>query len=227
MSSKELSPLPLPVNLFDSEADINIVDRRLPHWSQPGTIAFITWRLHDSMPRELLTRWYDERNQLLLHHGIDVNLPDWRAQLNRLERQVRREFLPKLSSRWHDILDKGHGSCILRDPELAAIVAKSLHHFDNNRYMLLDFVVMPNHVHLLAAFPDEKSMLTQCESWKHYTATHINRILKKQQRLWQQDAFDHLVRNETQLLYLRQYIKDNPSRAKLKIGESIHYSKSV
>jgi len=78
-----------------------------------------------------------------------------------------------------------------------------------------DFVVMPNHVHLLAAFPDEGSMLAQCESWKHYTATKINRFLGRSSRFWQQDGFDHLVRSVEQFEYLRAYIADNPRRAHL------------
>ncbi|HEV8061780.1 MAG TPA: transposase [Gemmataceae bacterium] len=110
---------------------------------------------------------------------------------------------------------------------MAEIVARSLHHFDGARYLLLDFVIMPNHVHLLAAFPDEQGMLNQCESWKHYTATQINRRLKRKDRLWQQDAFDHLVRSEAQLQYLRKYIADNPARARLKPGEFVHFSKTL
>src|SRR5204862_6392833 len=103
-----------------------------------------------------------------------------------------------LWNRWHDGLDAGHGACVLRQRALAEVVENSLRHFDGDRYELLDFVIMPNHVHLLAAFPDEDAMLAQCESWKHYTATQINRRLKQKGRLWQEDAFDHLVRGEAQ-----------------------------
>ena len=39
---------------FDPEQDVAVVHKRLPHWSQPGTIAFITWRTGDSLPKELL-----------------------------------------------------------------------------------------------------------------------------------------------------------------------------
>jgi type I restriction enzyme R subunit len=52
-----------------------------------------------------------------------------------------------------------------------------LRHFDGVRYELSDFVVMPNHVHILAAFPTSDAMLQQCEAWKHFTATKINRVL--------------------------------------------------
>jgi putative transposase len=88
-------------------------------------------------------------------------------------------------------------------------VADSLHHFDGDRYYLSDYVVMPNHVHLLAAFPSEDAMLGQCESWKHYMARQINAIVHQQGRFWQQDVFDHLVRSAEEFHHLRKYIAEN------------------
>src|SRR5258708_35439176 len=109
------------------------------------------------MPPEVLRSWLEERSQALLRHGIDTKGPNWRAHVNQLKREAKRVVLPALASRWHELLDAGHGSCVLRDPELAKIVSESLDHFDGTRYMLLDFVVMPNQVHLLAVFPNEMS----------------------------------------------------------------------
>ena len=84
---------------------------------------------------------------------------------------------------------------------------------------------MPNHVHLIGAFADEGAMLQQCESWKRFTATHVNRELGRRGRFWQQDAFDHLVRSESQFVRLRHYIADNPKKAGLAPGEYLHYSR--
>lgn len=72
---------------------------------------------------------------------------------------------------------------MLRQPEVSAIVAESLLHFDGDRYLLTDFAVMPNHVHLLVAFPDADAMLLQCTSWKPYTATKINRLVHQKGEL--------------------------------------------
>ena len=82
-------------------------------------------------------------------------------------------------------------------------------------------------VHLLAAFPDEDSMLAQCESWKHFTATKINRLLGVKGRFWQQDGFDHLVRSVEQFEFLRRYIAENPKRANLAVGQYIHWAKNL
>ncbi|MEX2015034.1 MAG: transposase, partial [Candidatus Hydrogenedentales bacterium] len=138
---------------------------------------------------------------------------------------IREEFRSTLASRWNHALDAGHGACVLRRPELSKIVSDSLMHFDGDRYELTDYVVMPNHVHLIAAFYDEELLLNQCDSWKHFTAMHINRALGRRGRFWQQDGFDHLVRSPEQFDALRRYIADNPQLARLRAGEFMHYSK--
>ena len=109
--------------------------------------------------------------------------------------------------------------------EIGPIVADSLSKFDGDRYELTDFVVMPNHVHLLAAFPDDQTMLKQCEGWKHWQATQINRETKSTGRFWQQDGFDHLVRSSEQFDHLRRYIANNPAKARIPIGEFLAWSK--
>jgi len=81
---------------------------------------------------------------------------------------------------------------------------------------------MPTHVHLLAAFASADSMKKQCDSWLHYTAVHINRAMGQRGKVWQQEPFDHLVRNVEQYDYLRQYIADNPRKARLKPDECLY-----
>jgi type I restriction enzyme R subunit len=116
-------------------------------------------------------------------------------------------------------LDSNQGRCVLRQPELAKIVADALMHFDGVRYRMGDFVVMPNHVHLLAAFSNTKSMETQFGSWMRFTARLINKAIDAKGHFWQQEPFDHLVRSVEQYEYLRSYIHNNPSKARLKKGE--------
>jgi hypothetical protein len=63
--------------------------------------------------------------------------------------EVRREYYERFTERFHQWLDAGHGACWLKDPARSAIVEQSLKHFDGQRYLLGDYVVMPNHVHVL------------------------------------------------------------------------------
>jgi hypothetical protein len=118
------------------------------------------------MPKNVVEAWLAERNGLLKEHGIVPTLQDWRSATDHLPSAIRSRIFNLLTERWESHLNACHGSCVLRRPELARIVADSLAHFDGDRYTLLDYVVMPNHVHLLTAFPDEGAMLSQCDSWK-------------------------------------------------------------
>lgn len=215
----------MELHFFDRKSEYSVIERRLPHWTQPGVVCFITFRTHDSMPKQVVQSWRDERNMWLRKHDIDPDSPNWSKQLRALGKGNQKEFYRTFSTRWHDHLDTCHGACVLKQPELATIVGDSLKFADGDRYDLTDFVVMPNHVHLLASFFDEEGMLKQCESWKHWTARQINLALGQKGRFWQQDGFDHLVRSEEQFLHFRRYIQRNPIKAGLVDGEFLHYSK--
>ena len=114
---------------------------------------------------------------------------------------------------------------MLREPALSQIVAESLRFFDGDRYVMRSFVVMPNHVHLLAQFPTDGGMKAQCESWKRFTATRINRALHRHGYFWQGESFDHLVRSEEHYFHLLHYIAENPRKARLSAGEYAFYRK--
>jgi putative transposase len=207
------------MRFFDPDDQLQITQRKLPHWSQDGVVCFITWRTHDSMPKAVVEKWLAERGSWLEQRGIDVRERDWKRQLYQLDPAVIAEFHDHFTSRWHEELDRCHGACVLRDTKMSGLVAESLMHFDGDRYEMLDFVIMPNHVHFLAVFPDKDILLKQCESWKRYTARMIQDRLGSEGRFWQQDAFDHLVRHETEFKRLQCYITENPVRARLKPGE--------
>ncbi len=218
---------PFEIQTFNKDAEMLVTQRRLPHWAQAGAVTFITWRTEDSIPASVLLRWRSERCSWLRAHGINPDKNDWQNALGALPAESRNEFHREFSDRWHDELDAGHGQCVLRQRELANIVANSLKHFDGKRYLLTDFVVMPNHVHILVAFENEQDLLSQCESWKHFTATRINRILGRTGRFWEQDGFDHLIRSEDFFLYYRQYVAENPTKACLSPGNYIHFTKPL
>ena len=69
--------------------------------------------------------------------------------------------------------DAGHGSCVLREPAVAAMVQNALLFFDGQRYRLLAWVVMPNHMHVLFQPMGGWTMPKIVASWKKFTATRI------------------------------------------------------
>jgi type I restriction enzyme R subunit len=203
---------------FDPQAELLVNDRIRPHWSQAGAIVFVTFRTKDSIPAEVLQRWDREKNDWLARHNL-FHGRHWSDVLIALDESHKREFLREFNRRREDFLDSCHGLCRLKRPDLMKIIAESLLHFDGERYRLGDFIVMPNHVHLLAVFPDPKAMEKQISSWLHYTAYRINQSIGAKGHFWQQEPFDHLVRSVEQYEYLRQYIAENPQKARLKPGE--------
>jgi primosomal protein N' (replication factor Y) len=113
------------------------------------------------------------------------------------------------------LLDSGHGSCALGQPEVAILIENALKHFDGTRYQLGDFVVMPNHVHVLVRPAANETLESILHSWKSFTAKQANALLKTTGVFWRNDYFDHLVRSQAQHEKLRRYIGENPGKARL------------
>jgi REP element-mobilizing transposase RayT len=216
--------IPVLPLFFDRDADVSVSHGRLPHWEQPGTVCYITFRTWDSLPRSVVAELLARRDEWLRAHDIDPTEPDWEVTLERLSHELRTEFQRVRAERWEGALDRCSGTCPLRAPALARVVADSLEHFDGERYTLFDYVVMPNHVHLLAAFESFGAMRDQCTSWKHFTGTRLNRALGRTGRFWESESFDHLVRSDKQFERLRDYIADNPAAARLRATEFVHSS---
>jgi type I restriction enzyme R subunit len=214
------------LQFFDPKQDYAVAWKTLPHWAQAGTVCFITWRSGDSLPAAAERRLTQNRIQLLQPFHCDGN-GRGRAELAKLSPAERARVHWSLFCLMERELDRHFGQCVLARPECSEIVAKSLHYFDGDRYVLTEFVVMPNHVHLLAAFRDEDSLLAQCESWKRFTAREINQLLGRRGEFWQVEQFDHLVRSPEHFDYFRRYIAENPKNAKLPAEKYRHYSKSL
>ena len=191
------TPVPLFVP-FDPELSASIHTRNLPHWEQAGCTYFVTFRLADSLPQEKLERWVAERAQWLQQNPTPQTEPQ------------RREFHERFVDPLEQWLDAGEGACWLQRPEIAAIVESALRHFVGQRYTLGEYVIMPNHVHVLVAPLGEWTLAQILHAWKSYTAHEINVILKRDGKVWQDEYFDHLVRNEQALEQYTEYIRQNP-----------------
>ncbi len=206
---------------FDPDAEYFVHEHFRPHWSQAGAVVFITFRTRDSIPQEVIERWDNEKQDWMHRHGYRSN-EHWSLIVESISDSHRTQFTKHFNRFREDFLDTCHGLCLLKNQESASIVAESLLHFDNDRYRMGDFVVMPNHVHLLAVFLNEKYMKDQCDSWLHFTAVQINKSHRQKGKFWQQEPFDHLVRSPEQYGYLRKYIEDNPRKARLNQGEYLY-----
>jgi putative DNA methylase len=103
----------------------------------------------------------------------------------------------------------------LRDERVATLVQDAFLHFDGERYRLLAWVIMPNHVHVIIETMKAHSLSKVVHSWKSYTANFANRILQREGAFWGEDYFDRFIRNNEHFAYALQYVHNNPVKAGL------------
>ncbi len=197
--------------------------RRLPHWEQAGVTQYVTFRLIDSIPPSALESWERKRLEWLELRGVHAEKGK-SISLDSLPADHRREYLQRFGTWFQDQLDQCHGECVLRSPENRKVVEEALKFFDGERYDLGDFVIMPNHVHVLLVPREGHSLSSIVKSWKQHTAWIINKQSGRSGTLWQGERFDYIVRSTKQLERICEYIRENPERAKLKSDEYTYRS---
>ncbi len=204
----------MPFRPFDPHAPVQIHDMHLPHWRQEGVMYFVTSRLADSMPREKLDQWRDERDTWLRAHGLRTI-----EEMDRLPAKVRNDFHRHFTAEWHRWLDAGYGACVLRAAEIREMVIGAFLRNHGEHYDLDAWVVMPNHFHALVTPLVAWTLGSIVKSWKGATARAINLKLGRAGQLWQAEPYDHIVRSEAQVEHYRRYIAENPLKARLREGE--------
>lgn len=205
---------------FDPQADTKKSRRKLPHWRQKNVTYFVTTRLADSIPHDVIMAWIADRNRWLRANGFESI-----DALSRASELQRSEYYRRFTAEWHRLLDLGAGNCLLREVNHFTIVGDSLRHFDGVKYDLDSFVVMPNHVHLLLTPTPAFDLSDILRGWKTFTARLINQRLGRMGALWQSESFNHIVRSAEQLQRFRQYIAENPMKARLRPGTFLLWQK--
>jgi REP element-mobilizing transposase RayT len=164
--------------------------RKLPHWHEElseDAFLFVTWRLAGSLPRI------------------------------RLDQDA--ESAPKSAGQVFVALDRVAdralvGPVWLRDSRIATLVAQALRRGDHarNLYELRAWCIMPNHVHLVLRPRAPLAVITR---WlKGSTARKANLVLARTgQAFWQDESFDHRVRDEAELDRIVMYVENNPVAA--------------
>ena len=207
---------PMPVEFFR---------RNLPHW-QPGAVPyFLTYRLAGCIPKSVLDALKRERQRRLQSPIQDDLSP--REHKNRIEKII--------FAQWDSYLDGSLGRRWLKQPTIAKVIQESLYFFVGERFRLWDYVIMPNHVHVilepkeewtqdfdtdLDAFCDDtwntRGILSPLmKSLKGYTGKKANRILNRRGPFWQRETYNHWIRDEDEFRRIVYYIEKNPERAGL------------
>jgi hypothetical protein len=183
---------------FDPDMKLNVQRRKLPHWTQEKVIYFVTFRLSDSLPVQKLQAFNEEKTRWLAANPLPHD-----------DRQIK-EYHRNFSRRIHEWLDAGYGSCLLARPEICRVVDDALSFFNGQRYALGEYIVMPNHVHVLLEPLGDHQLSEILHSWKSYSAKEINKIIGSRGSVWHRESFDHIVRSPGHLTRIEEYIRDNP-----------------
>lgn len=179
----------------------------LPHLKRDGGAYFVTFRLHGTLPREVLLQFKQERERIVARALAAKRPLTWHEQ---------EELFRWYSSRVDRYLDAGHGDCWLKQPALADLVARALCFHQGQRFELPAWVVMPNHVHAVVRPRPGWTLSKILQSWKGFTARESNRLLNRTgQPFWQSEAYDHLIRDDEDNHRCCAYTTNNPVNAAL------------
>ena len=76
---------------------------------------------------------------------------------------------------------------------------------ERGRWFLRLFLLMPDHLHMLASFPAGESVRAVCSAWKRYVASHCG-------IRFQTNFFEHRIRSDGELAEKWEYVCNNPVR---------------
>ena len=132
----------------------------LPHWDFKNSVQGITFRLFDSVPKDVILKW--------------------KRELESIEDEaIRKEELQRKIARYEDA---GMGECLLADPACAVVIRDKLVADDSATYKLLEWCIMPDHVHILIKLLPDHSLSGIVQKWKGGSSMEINGFLKRDPR---------------------------------------------
>ncbi len=181
----------------------------LPHWRIPGATYAVTFRLKDSLP-ESAQKDYQQQREILTERLHDlISQKESRSVLESLI-AIRAEIAGLQETMLESALNQCHGACHLKRPEIAKVMLDALKHFNGDRYELFAWSVMPNHVHAMLRPENGHDLEKIIQSWKSFTAKKVNEMLGQSGVFWQEEYYDHLIRDGEDLQHQVRYVLNNP-----------------
>ena len=154
----------------------------LPHFDGASVPQTITLHLSDAVPLKVIERWQTELKDLNDEHKLVL-----------MQQRIDR------------YLDQGYGECFLKLPAIAKLVQDSLLKFDNIKYELFAWCVMPNHEHSLLTRLEEAELEEIMQAHKSYTAHQANKMLHRKGQFWVPEY--HAIGSfETISIFITRYV---------------------
>lgn len=199
-------------------------ERHLPHYVVDEYAYFITIRLYGSLPINVIKNLQQSYERDLAAISSIKNPAKKYEEYSLLKWNYFTEFDLNLHS-----FEKSPDW--LNNESIASLVKESLHYRDNKDYNMVAYTIMSNHLHLVV-IPFFKKIMSESEykneyplgsmlgSIKKFTALRANKILNREGYFWQHESYDHIIRDENELLKIVEYVLNNPVKA----GLVEHYS---
>jgi REP element-mobilizing transposase RayT len=174
---------------------------RLPHWEVENGRYFVTMHLAGAIP--------DQGNERIRAIA---------AELRRIENpgdDQRLAIHRRIFEEMEEWLDRAAVVTYLQQPEVATMVMEAIQFRQTRVWNMLEFVVMPTHMHLFFEIGD-RSLKRVLEQFKRWTGHEAGKVLGLDgSRFWQDEWFDHWSRSDEEDDRIAKYIRRNPEKAKL------------
>jgi putative transposase len=95
----------------------------------------------------------------------------------------------------------------------AKLLIATLHHYRGNVYLLHEFVVMPDHIHVILT--PKTSLEKAVQFIKGGFSFRVKKELSSRMEVWQKGFSDHRIRDASDYRIHRLYIQQNPVRKHL------------
>jgi REP element-mobilizing transposase RayT len=215
--------------------------RRLPHWQPPGAILFVTFCLHGSLPRHVSERLSKEadflKDSLKNLPGDEPELVNaWKRLFKLADDQLDASdkamhlLNPLVAQQLADSMEAGH-----------ILTHYNLHRYSimpNHVHMLVEplpenvklepeanpawpplFYTREGREMLSAQQPLEKLDWRPVSEIVRYLKTSSTEIVRKEcdmrGQVWQEESYDHWIRNGQEYERVISYIDQNPVKARL------------
>ncbi len=184
--------------------------RKLPHYQPAEATFFVTFRLAGSIPKDVIRRL--KENHQLVEKGI-ISQKD----LTEKEKcELRYAAQKQLFADTDAFLDANPNEPYwLREKAVAEIVAEAIHYRDQKQYDLHTYTIMPNHVHMMMTLlPNAPVLFKVMQHLKRNSAKMSNKFLGRTGlEFWEDESYDHVVRDEKEFYRILNYILRNPIKA--------------
>ena len=180
----------------------------LPHWQPAGATFFITMRLAGSIPKHII-------EQIKAQKAIDIRE---KQEEFKEDAQQLATALYLIERRYFGIydkeLDKSNEPYWLREKAIANEIKASIEFFEGTALTTHAYCIMPNHLHWVFTHKEDAQVVWRLlQRMKSFTAKKCNNILNRHGQFWEDESYDHIVRDAKEFDNIVLYTLQNPVKA--------------